>query len=109
MLAAGHGNALPQQAIAGGVGNQVAGFIEYGRIDTRCVQDIVRIDIETLQNGDDLRGTANTQQRSGLRPWFVGSIVHWNGSTLALRMILIQIVKKCVFSVNHCVSLLRFA
>jgi hypothetical protein len=62
MLAAGNGNALPQQSIAGDVGNHVAGFAENGRIDARCVQDIVRINIETLQNGDDLRGTANAQQ-----------------------------------------------
>ena len=50
MLAAGNGNALPQQSIAGGVGNQVAGFIEQGRINARCGQDVVRIDIETLQD-----------------------------------------------------------
>ena len=67
MLAASSGHAVFEQAVAGGVRNEVAGIIEQSWIDARLNQHLVRFLSEALKNGDSFQDASDAKCRGPRR------------------------------------------
>ena len=61
MLATSSGHAVFEQAVAGGVRNEIAGIIEQSWIDARLSQHLVRLLSKALKNGDSFRDASDAK------------------------------------------------